>query len=103
MSFLTLLMTAFLMYFIEVESNPAFNNLGQSIWWTVVTLCTIGYGDVVPVTTLGKIIAGILSSIGVIIFALPAGILGTGLALKVIKSFDIQINTEFINTSYILR
>ncbi|CAG2172317.1 unnamed protein product [Oppiella nova] len=82
-SFLALIFMAFTVYYVEKDFNPKFNNLGESLWYTVVSLCTIGYGDIVPVTAQGKVLASICTLVGVSVFALPAGILGTGLALKV--------------------
>jgi len=83
MGSLALLSISFLIYFFEKDMNPAFNNLASSLWWAVVTLCTIGYGDMYPITPIGKLLSCICSIIGVTMFALPAGIIGTGLALKV--------------------
>lgn len=83
MGSLALLTISFLVYFLEKGINPAFNSLASSLWWGVVTLCTVGYGDMYPITPFGKLLSCICSIIGVSIFALPAGILGTGLALKV--------------------
>jgi voltage-gated potassium channel len=50
------------------------------MWWAVVTLTTVGYGDVVPVTTLGKVIAGIIAIMGLGMLALPVGIIATSFA-----------------------
>ncbi|KPM01209.1 KCNQ potassium channel-like protein [Sarcoptes scabiei] len=83
MGFLALLFISFLIYFVEKDHNKDFDSLAASIWWSVITLCTIGYGDIYPQTTAGKLLACFCSLVGVSIFALPAGILGTGLALKV--------------------
>ncbi|XP_076456628.1 potassium voltage-gated channel subfamily KQT member 1-like [Babylonia areolata] len=64
-------------------SPPKFSNFADAIWWGVVTLCTVGYGDVVPTTWGGKVIASFSAVLGISFFALPAGILGSGFALKV--------------------
>lgn len=64
-----------------VESD--FKSLGDSIWWAFITLATIGYGDMTPKTIGGKITASLFGNFGIAFFALPAGILGTGFALKV--------------------
>ncbi|CAG2103474.1 unnamed protein product [Medioppia subpectinata] len=82
-SFLALVFTSFLIYFVEKDANPMFSNLGQGLWYTVCTLTTIGYGDIYPITWFGKVLSSVCIIIGVSVFALPAGILGTGLALKV--------------------
>ena len=48
------------------------------MWWSVVTLTTVGYGDTYPVTAIGQTIAAIIAILGIGMFALPAGILGAG-------------------------
>ena len=60
-----------------------FLTFGDSLWWGFITLTTIGYGDKVPATTTGQAIAAFFAVVGMAFFALPAGILGTGFALKV--------------------
>jgi voltage-gated potassium channel len=68
-----------LMYFVEHEAQPeVFSNIPKTMWWGVITLTTVGYGDVVPVTTFGKFLGSIISLIGIGFFALPAGILASG-------------------------
>jgi voltage-gated potassium channel len=65
-----------LMYYAEHETQPeVFTNMSQSIWWAVATLTTIGYGDIYPVTALGKIIASSLAFVGVGLVAIPAGLI----------------------------
>lgn len=71
--------SAVALYFVESEAQPeAFGSIPRAIWWAVATLTTVGYGDVYPVTPLGKICAGVVALIGVAIVALPAGILAGG-------------------------
>ncbi|UJR13291.1 hypothetical protein I4U23_000309 [Adineta vaga] len=60
-----------------------FETFADALWWGIITLCTVGYGDKVPSSYIGKLIAAICSFIGISFFALPAGILGSGFALKV--------------------
>jgi voltage-gated potassium channel len=70
-----------LMYFIEGETQPeTFSSVPKSLWWGVVTLTTVGYGDVYPVTPLGKVLGAVIAFLGVGMFALPAGILASGFA-----------------------
>ncbi len=77
--FLLLLFAASLMYFAENDAQPEhFSSIPAAMWWGVATLTTVGYGDVCPVTTLGKVIAAIVSVLGIAMFALPTGILGAG-------------------------
>lgn len=69
------------MYYIEQQAQPvAFGSIPASLWWAINTLTTVGYGDVVPVTPLGKVFSGIITILGVGIFALPAGILASSLS-----------------------
>lgn len=68
-----------LIYAVEHDAQPkAFSSIPASMWWGVVTLTTVGYGDVYPITLGGKIVAGISVLLGVGLFALPAGILASG-------------------------
>lgn len=68
---LTLTISASLMYMIEGEAQPeAFSSIPAAMWWAVETLTTVGYGDLVPVTVLGKIIAGVVTITGVVAVAL---------------------------------
>ena len=62
-----------LMYIVEGQQN-GFNTLPECIYWSIVTLTTVGYGDVVPVTILGKIIATFIMILGYGIIAVPTGI-----------------------------
>lgn len=66
------------MYHIEQQAQPqAFGSIPASLWWAINTLTTVGYGDVTPITPLGKLFSGIITILGVGIFALPAGILAS--------------------------
>ena len=64
-----LLISAVTALFIEGTKNNAFHGLGESLWWAVVTMTTVGYGDVVPSTTAGRIIGGILMFSGVAVIS----------------------------------
>ncbi|XP_047655946.1 potassium voltage-gated channel, KQT-like subfamily, member 2a isoform X2 [Tachysurus fulvidraco] len=82
--FLCLILASFLVYSVEKDNNAAmFETYADALWWGLITLTTIGYGDKVPATWNGRLIAATFSLIGVAFFALPAGILGSGFALKV--------------------
>lgn len=70
-----------IMYAVEHDAQPkAFSSIPAAMWWGVVTLTTVGYGDVFPITTAGKMVAGVSVLLGVGLFALPAGILASGFA-----------------------
>lgn len=76
-----IVMTASAMYVVENKVQPeAFSSIPQSMWWAVVTLTTVGYGDVTPVTNMGRVLGALITILGVGIAALPAGILASGLA-----------------------
>lgn len=75
--FFVLLLTVILgsvMYVIENEQNEAFSSIPQSIYWAIVTLTTVGYGDIAPITTLGKMVASLIMIFGYAIIAVPTGI-----------------------------
>ena len=72
------------MYLAEKDApGTKYQNFAQALWWGVITLCTVGYGDTVPKTWAGKLVASFCALLGISFFALPAGILGSGFALKV--------------------
>ncbi len=76
---IVLIMISSLMYYVEHEAQPeAFSSIPAAMWWGMVTLTTIGYGDVFPVTTLGKFFGILIAMLGIGMFALPAGILSSG-------------------------
>ncbi|MDX2039670.1 MAG: ion transporter [Acidobacteriota bacterium] len=73
----TLILASSFIYFAENEAQPdKFPDIPSAMWWAIVTLTTVGYGDVYPVTTLGKFLAATIAVLGIGLFALPAGILG---------------------------
>ncbi|KAM5270661.1 potassium voltage-gated channel subfamily KQT member 4 isoform 3-T3 [Hipposideros larvatus] len=81
--FLVLIFASFLVYLAEKDANSDFSSYADSLWWGTITLTTIGYGDKTPHTWLGRVLAAGFALLGVSFFALPAGILGSGFALKV--------------------
>jgi voltage-gated potassium channel len=67
------------MYYAENATQPeAFSSIPKAMWWGVTTLTTVGYGDIFPVTTLGRLMGAAIAILGVGLFALPAGILASG-------------------------
>ncbi len=77
--FVFLLLSSAIMYEVEHEAQPnAFPNIPSAMWWGVVTLTTVGYGDIYPVTPLGKFIGAVIALLGIGLFALPAGIIASG-------------------------
>ncbi len=76
---------ASVMYYAEHEAQPeAFSSIPAAMWWAVCALTTVGYGDVVPQTEIGRLLASVMSVLGIGLFALPAGILASG--------FDAELN-----------
>lgn len=72
------------MYIVENKAQPdAFKNMGESLWWAVATLTTVGYGDIYPVTSLGKVISGFMALIGIGIVAIPAGLLSSAFVSEI--------------------
>lgn len=66
-------------YFIENKAQPeAFSSIPASMWWAVSTMTTVGYGDVYPITTLGRFFGGFISILGLGTFGLPVGIIAYG-------------------------
>lgn len=79
-----LIFSSSVMYYVENEAQPdKFPNIIASVWWAVATLTTVGYGDVYPVTVLGKLLSGLIAILGIGLVALPAGIISSGFILGV--------------------
>lgn len=74
-----IIIAASLLYFAEHNAQPkVFSSIPATFWWAVVTVTSVGYGDMVPITMLGKILTGVITLSGLAIFALPAGIITSG-------------------------
>ena len=77
-SFITICFSAILMYYIERNAQPeVFKNIGDGIWWTIITFATVGYGDIYPITFLGKLLGCIICLVGVAMVAIPTGIISS--------------------------
>uniref|UniRef100_A0A674P2U3 Potassium voltage-gated channel, KQT-like subfamily, member 5b n=1 Tax=Takifugu rubripes TaxID=31033 RepID=A0A674P2U3_TAKRU len=81
--FLVLIFSSFLVYLVENKFNKEFATYADALWWGTITLTTIGYGDKTPKTWTGRMLSAGFALLGISFFALPAGILGSGFALKV--------------------
>lgn len=78
-----IVMAAACIYVVESKAQPdVFTSIPASMWWAVVTLTTVGYGDVTPITPLGRFLGALITILGVGLAALPAGILATGLTYE---------------------
>lgn len=77
--FIVLVLASSMMYYAEHDAQPdKFASIPAAMWWAIITLATVGYGDIFPITPLGKAIGGLVVIIGIAIFALPAAILSAG-------------------------
>lgn len=73
-----LVLSSTLMFHIENEAQPEqFTDIGQAFWWAIATLTTVGYGDIYPITALGKVLGGVIALLGIGIVALPTGIISS--------------------------
>jgi voltage-gated potassium channel len=99
---LLMLGTATALYLVERHANSGFASIPEAMWWSVATLSTVGYGDVVPVTPLGRLLGGICALLGVCMFALPASIMATGFAEEIkrrdfLATWNMVAKVPFLN------
>jgi voltage-gated potassium channel len=79
-----LVIAAGCVYLLEREAQPeVFTSIPRSLWWAIVTMASVGYGDMIPVTPGGRIFGGVVMMLGIAVFAVPVGILATGFAQEV--------------------
>lgn len=79
-----LVLAAGVMYLLERNAQPQlFDSIPRTLWWAIVTMASVGYGDMVPVTAGGRVFGGIIMLLGIALFAVPTGILATGFALEI--------------------
>jgi voltage-gated potassium channel len=87
LSVLTILFSASAIYFLENKAQPEiFSSITASIWWATVSLATVGYGDVVPITLWGKVFASVISLVGIGIVAIPTGIISASFVEEIQNS-----------------
>ena len=92
--FIVLIFASSLMYHAEHEAQPeAFSSIPASMWWGIVTLTTIGYGDVYPITLPGKLIAAGVAVIGIAVYAIPTGIMASAFTEELRKKKASTNNT----------
>ena len=81
-----LLLNSAIMYALEREVQPkSFSSIPHAMWWCIVTMASVGYGDMTPLTSAGKVFGGMVMLLGIAMFAIPAGILATGFAAEIRK------------------
>ncbi|MED7788339.1 ion transporter [Francisella sp. 19X1-34] len=75
--FVILIISCVMMFYAEHDTQPqVFSTISKTLWWGVTTLTTVGYGDMYPVTLAGRLIAAVLSMLGIGVFAIPSGLIG---------------------------
>lgn len=84
LTFLILIMASFVMFYVEGDVQPdKFPNVFACFWWAIATLTTVGYGDVYPITAMGKLISGFIAILGIGLVALPTGLVSAGFMEKI--------------------
>jgi voltage-gated potassium channel len=100
---IVLLAAASLAYLLERNAQPeVFGSIPLALWWAIVTLTTTGYGDVTPITPMGRVLAGVVMVSGILVFALWAGILATGYAEELrrrefLRTWDLVAKVPFFS------
>jgi voltage-gated potassium channel len=84
-----LLISSALLYIVEGDGQPeTFGSIPRAMWWSIATLTTVGYGDAVPITTLGRLLAGLTAILGIGLIAMPTGILAAAFSDAMQKRGD---------------
>jgi voltage-gated potassium channel len=85
--FVLLILFSGAMFFLEHQAQPEkFSSILSSMWWGVETLSTVGYGDIIPITPMGRLLGSIVAMTGIALFAIPAGIFASGFVQELRKS-----------------
>jgi voltage-gated potassium channel len=98
-----LFLAAIIAHVVERHAQPdTFGNLPKALWWAITTLTTTGYGDAVPVTPVGRMLAGLVMMCGILVFALWAGILATGFSEEIrrrefLRTYDLVHQVPFFH------
>jgi voltage-gated potassium channel len=95
MVIILLIFASSLLYYAEKDIQPdKFTSIPSSMWWGVATLTTVGYGDIFPVTPIGKVFSSIIAIIGIGLFALPTGILASAFSDEMQRQRDEEKELE---------
>ncbi|MCR4674858.1 MAG: ion transporter [Lachnospiraceae bacterium] len=98
-----MLAASLLMYSVEHEAQPeVFQNAFSGVWWSVSALLTVGYGDIYPITTIGKTLAIVLSFLGVGLVAIPTGIISAGFVEQYTKMKPLDQITDGNDLKFIM-
>ncbi|QUA54658.1 ion transporter [Aristaeella lactis] len=91
--FFVMLFSAIIMYTVENPVQPEqFPNVISSLWWAICTLTTVGYGDVYPITHVGRLFASLISLVGIGIIAIPTGIIAAGFNQAITRDKEEEVN-----------
>lgn len=83
---IVVVLAANVMYLLEHRAQPKnFASVPAAMWWAIVTVTTIGYGDVVPITPFGRILGAVMALMGIVMLAMPVGIMGSGFLEEIEK------------------
>ena len=103
-TFMLILVSSTFMYIAESFIQPElFGSIPRCLWWSITTVCSVGYGDTIPITVLGKTIASITSFMGIAAIAIPAGIMASGFSESIgntdeskndLTNFDVHIESK---------
>jgi voltage-gated potassium channel len=81
-----LVLNSSIMFVLEREAQPeVFASIPHTLWWAIVTMASVGYGDMAPITVWGKVFGGFVMILGIAMFGVPVGILATGFAAEIRK------------------
>lgn len=75
--FVLLLASIMIFYFEHAAQPDKFVNLGDGLWWSIITFTTIGYGDIVPITMMGRILGGVIGMAGILLIAIPTALISS--------------------------
>lgn len=94
---MALIFTSSVVYVLEREAQPeVFSSIPAAMWWALATLTTVGFGDVTPITPLGKLFGGLTMIMGIGMLALPTGVIATGFAQE-IRRRDFVVNWRLVS------
>ena len=86
LSIIIILFSASAIYYLEYESQPEkFSSITEAIWWATISLATVGYGDVYPITVGGRVFATVISLVGIGIVAIPTGVISASFVEQINK------------------
>lgn len=94
-TFILIVISSTLMYYAEHDAQEEeFPNIIAAFWWAVATLTTVGYGDVFPVTVMGKVLSGVIAILGIGMVALPTGILSSAFIERIEEEKQAKMKAE---------